>query len=314
MRVTIDGIDFELHPADNTTEFRLYTTGAFDEPESLEALRERVHGRRARVFDIGANCGLYALTLARAAADGSLVHAFEPSPVMAARLERNVALNGLGFCVRVHRVALGATDGRALLNVHAKNHGQSSLLPLEAGVDALGVECRALLGYLDAPADAPAGVDELTLVKIDVEGHEDEVLHPSLEACPEDRPPDCLLAERVLESRWRLDLRAALAGRGDVATFEVEGNVLFEQRTDDAGIAERPRHQLRPRGLRRSPVHRRLAAEWGVLDAAAVPFEGTGASPRRDGAVRADRGPLAGARVHRRGRLLVRPARGAPAA
>jgi len=232
MRTTVNDIVFDLHPADNTTEFRLFTTGEPDEPESLAALVSRVRERKVRVFDIGANCGLYALTLARAAAAGSTVHAFEPSPVMAARLERNVSLNGLDACVKVHCVALGASTGHATLNVHAKNHGQSSLLTLEAGAGTVSVAQDTLLTFVGEGTPESTS----TIVKIDVEGHEDDVLHPFLERCPPDRLPDAILVEVVLESRWQRDLRGALATRGYRSAFEAEGNVLFERDTTGAGV------------------------------------------------------------------------------
>jgi len=181
-----------------------------------------------RVYDIGANCGLYAIPLAAAAAEGSMVHAFEPSPVMAARLERNVALNALGRRVRGHRVALGGDASSVTLNVHPKNHGQSSLRALDGPVERVEVEQRPLLDAVDARQDERHAVDT-TLMKIDVEGHEDSVLCPFLYACPEIALPDALLVEMVLEHEWRQDLRAALARRGYRVVFEGEGNALFER-------------------------------------------------------------------------------------
>ena len=222
MRVTIEGHRFALHPADNTTEFRLFTDGRLDERVSLAALLERVANRACTVLDIGANCGVYTVPLAAAGGDGARVLAFEPSPVMAARLEANVALNGLGARVEVHRVALGAERGRATLHVHPKNHGQSSLRALDAERGSVAVE-RAPLA--DFTADLPAGVP--LIVKIDVEGREDDVLCPFLDAVADASLPEAILLEMVLETSWRRDLRGALTARGYRVALEADGNALF---------------------------------------------------------------------------------------
>ncbi len=66
----VEGYRFDLHPADNTTEFRLYMNRSLDERESLQTLVAQVSGKRALIVDIGANCGVYSIPLIDAAAAG----------------------------------------------------------------------------------------------------------------------------------------------------------------------------------------------------------------------------------------------------
>jgi FkbM family methyltransferase len=124
--------------------------------------------------DCGANVGEYTEAMART---GATVHAFEPNPHAFAALERRVA--GLPN-VHLHRAAVDATAGTALLFQHVKaaedplywSQG-ASLVSEKANVDArnaLEVETVDLAAFVEALERPPA------LVKIDIEGAEGRVL------------------------------------------------------------------------------------------------------------------------------------------
>ena len=170
---------FLLHPADNYTERFMWRRGLRAEAASIGRLTLLVAGKRALVFDVGANCGAFTLPLATAAGPGSRIVAFEPNPVMAARLRTNLALNGLTESVHVVEVALGAQDGEAPLNLVERNLGRSSLRPVDS-IIAIPVAVRLLAPYLPEHSHRY----ETFIVKIDVEGYEDEVLVPFLTTIP----------------------------------------------------------------------------------------------------------------------------------
>src|SRR5580704_10516440 len=65
------------------------------------------------VLDVGANAGIYSLA-ALAVQPDVVVHAFEPTPEIAARLRATAKLNGLKN-LYVHEVAVLRDDGRATL-------------------------------------------------------------------------------------------------------------------------------------------------------------------------------------------------------
>jgi len=122
-----------------------------------------------RVLDIGANVGIYSLPWA-AVNPGVTVHCFEPNPAVRARLARNVALNRLGSRVRLHSEALSDRTGSATL------YGSDDMSSLNQGVYS---------GRQAAPVEVPlARLDDVlggegppvSLIKIDVQGHELEVL------------------------------------------------------------------------------------------------------------------------------------------
>ena len=165
----------------------------------------------SRVVDVGANIGIYALPWAAANA-GVTVHCFEPNPAVRARLERNVALNRLGARIRLHSEALSDRAGTATL------HGSDDLSSLNEGVHS---------GRQAAPVEVPlARLDDVlggegplvSLVKIDVQGHELEVLRGAEAVISRNRPAMILEHEDDLyrspsEAQERKTALAALLRR-----------------------------------------------------------------------------------------------------
>jgi FkbM family methyltransferase len=117
------------------------------------------------MVDVGANIGSY--TILAAGVCHADVHSFEPIGEAFGRLVRNVRHNGLEARVFLHQVAVGAAPGE---------------LRMEAGLDTtnrvLGDDERsdmtATVGV--TTLDRALGEAAPTLVKIDVEGFEREVL------------------------------------------------------------------------------------------------------------------------------------------
>ena len=110
-------------------------------------------------IDIGANIGYITMLLAKAVGEHGHVVACEPMPENLEELRRNVSLNSLEQ-VRIVPVALGRRKGVA--NMTGDVNGVTS-----PGGDGIQVEMRPLDSF---------SLDRIDLVKIDVEGHEAEVL------------------------------------------------------------------------------------------------------------------------------------------
>ena len=175
VRVRIGGHTMLLHPADNYTERFMWRRGMRCEAASIERLTLLVAGKRALIFDVGANCGTFTLPLAAASASGSRIVAFEPNPAMANRLRINLELNGLARDVELEEVAVGSTEGIAYLHLRARNLGQSSLVWIK-NTRKIPVAVRPLAYYLPEKNRSY----DVFVVKIDVEGYEDKVLIPFL--------------------------------------------------------------------------------------------------------------------------------------
>ena len=122
------------------------------------------------VLDVGANIGNHSVYFARHAGQ---VLSFEPHPLTFELLRLNVrTLDN----VSVFRKGLGERRETLQLYEHAHNMGASSVVP-QTSADAVSVPI--VIETLDeqtfAPDGAPAGRD-IVMMKIDVEGFEEQVL------------------------------------------------------------------------------------------------------------------------------------------
>ena len=84
------------------------------EPETVRAFAALL-APGMTVMDIGANVGQFTLVAARRVGPSGRLHAFEPTPELAAHILRNLELNGLEN-VAVNAVAVSDVAGRATLH------------------------------------------------------------------------------------------------------------------------------------------------------------------------------------------------------
>ena len=148
-----------------------------EELELLMAATAPLLARDGVCLDVGANIGNHAVFFAD---HFGTVLAFEPNPRCFALLQINAALkdNIECFCV-----GLSDADGHATLNVPPGNAGMASLAGSPAaGGAAVICELRRLDG-LQALASR-----RVAMIKIDVEGHEPEVLRGARELLRRERP------------------------------------------------------------------------------------------------------------------------------
>jgi FkbM family methyltransferase len=136
--------------------------------------------------DVGANCGLYTRKLARLSRQ---VYAFEPSHKMADLLRRTSAPN-----VSVHEIALSDQTGNAELFIPQADHelvyGLASLEPRFGTGNERVVSISVPTARLDAIVQ-----QEVAFVKIDVEGHELNVLNGAVELVEHSQPVFLVEAE-----------------------------------------------------------------------------------------------------------------------
>lgn len=156
----------------------------------------------AATLDIGANWGAYSEA---ALGLSSTVHCFEPQSELAAVLRRGL---GCSERVTVYEVALSNRDGVATFQIPRNDIGYSTLEPnneLQSKVDMRhGIETREVqTRRLDSFDFGPVG-----FIKIDVEGHEQEVLDGASSLLTRHRP--ALLVE--IEERHRKGAVAAVVG------------------------------------------------------------------------------------------------------
>jgi len=218
----IRGQKFKLFLTGNLTEWIMFMTADVAEPQSIDALIDRIGDKRCFMIDIGANCGSYSVVLGADMTAGSKIIAVEPNPNMANRLKTNIALNDMEDLIHVEQVALGDKTGEATLHLDYQNLGQSSL------VDSNPRETQGITVPVVPLTDLLSGMndEDLFVIKIDVEGFEDRVLLPFFESTP--RLPDFLLMETNHAEDWGGDVLGRLADLGYKAVFKGEDNTLFK--------------------------------------------------------------------------------------
>jgi FkbM family methyltransferase len=119
--------------------------------------------------DVGANIGFYTVLAARR---GARVRAYEPTPEATESCERSVALNGVEREVVIHRMACGAASGVARFSTgldisnHIVDDGQWGI---EVPISTLDEELAG---------EEPS----LTMLKVDAEGHDMDVLRGAMAA------------------------------------------------------------------------------------------------------------------------------------
>jgi FkbM family methyltransferase len=167
--------------------------GAFEPREVAIARRWISEGGVA--LDVGAHVGFYTVLFARLVGPAGRVIGVEPVPANFAVLERNVSLNEFGWVDLLHAAASDRT-GTGQLSTQL---GQTALgsLELQREGTAIDVPLVRLDAYL-----RERGVDHLSFVKMDVEGHELTVLHGIEEfLAPTDGP---VLMVEMLPGRERI--------------------------------------------------------------------------------------------------------------
>ena len=126
-------------------------------------------------IDVGANLGEWAVPMAKAAGSSGHVLCFEPNPHVAEALARTLRINNLPHA-RVLQEAVSSRAGTAQLIVETEHSGLSRLGAPAAGQRAVSVETRRL-----DDAVAALGLGRVDLIKIDVEGHERDVVEGARE-------------------------------------------------------------------------------------------------------------------------------------
>ena len=167
-------------------EWRIFFFGGY-EPEVAAFLPHALRPGRSAV-DVGAHAGIHTVRMARLAAPG-LVVACEPNPSTFERLARNIELNGLTN-IRACQLALLDVERDGALYVprpgFESNEGASTLsrhLTDSPRVTSVQVQATTL-----DELTASLGVEDIDVLKIDVEGFEAAVLAGARAVLERDQP------------------------------------------------------------------------------------------------------------------------------
>ncbi len=218
--VTVWGLRLRLFPKGNLSEQRvLLMPQYFDRAERLALAGELAGG--GVFLDIGANIGSYSFWVASLEADVR-VEAFEPDAELCDRLRFDLETNRLHHRVQVNNLALGSQRGTMYLKRGETNRGETQVV--ETAVEgAVEIRMETLPGFLRV-----AGIDKITALKIDVEGHEVAVLKPLFGEIPRSAWPALIVCE--IEKKYRS------AAELEVWQMLVDAGYALEKRARINGI------------------------------------------------------------------------------
>lgn len=179
------GAKFELYPRD----FSQWLLFSGQEDKHIEAaisyLKPNISGI---IVDVGANVGQFCIQMACVVKRNQWnkrIIAFEPNPMMAARLVRNMEINeGVGNIIELKDQGVGNRNDKMRMQVPSRNSGAGSLVRgyLHEKHNEIVVNVDTLDSLIDAQ---DMGVE---FVKIDVEGFELKVLEGAIGIIEKWRP------------------------------------------------------------------------------------------------------------------------------
>jgi FkbM family methyltransferase len=183
------------------------------------------------VLDVGANTGFYALLAAAARRDTRII-ALEPAPQVKPLLDQNISINGFRRRITAMPIALSDHPGACDLFIPLQDHG---LVETSASLertfkqshsDVIRVETDTIDGLLGKHASRR--LPAVSIIKIDVEGHEAAVIRGGAKTIRQHRP---LLFVEVLP---RADLEGLNAFLRDNSYRDLPLKLSDDKNTGDA--------------------------------------------------------------------------------
>ncbi|MEM9669334.1 MAG: FkbM family methyltransferase [Pseudomonadota bacterium] len=206
------GLNARLQLQNNSSETKALLKPSLYSKTATKLFRAMLPSAGAVIVDVGANAGLFSLLAASKFETGHLI-AIEPQPVLFARLSDHMKSLNPSLSDRLEislfNCAVGSATGAQILSV-PRQLGQASLRTLPDAAE-LEVSVRPLADILMS-----SEIQHIDVLKVDVEGFEDEVMIPFLETARRALWPRAILLEHCHADRWQRDCRAYLLERGYV--------------------------------------------------------------------------------------------------
>jgi FkbM family methyltransferase len=164
-----------LHRPPDVVSDHIRATGEFWEADILDEICERLSQRPPGVLvDAGAMIGNHTAYLA-SFVPHTAIHAFEPAPVNASILRVNVSHYPN---VVIHALALSDQPGRLTMSIEKGNRGHAVVAATDPWPEPGKVDT---VWEVDAITLDSLALEEVRLIKIDVEWHEPQVIAGAIE-------------------------------------------------------------------------------------------------------------------------------------
>lgn len=195
---------------------RVQCRGSID--VSMEWVIKRYAKQNTLAIDVGCNVGLLALLMADAVGDLGEVYAVEPNPSLHEYIKKLFRINALSN-MTLFQAVCSREKGNLSFCINGDDHTKSKLA-LDGGLRVGAIPIDELVKVSNKP---------LSLIKIDVEGHELDVLKGAVKTLKEKRPT--LVFETGMHSKHDIDEINHIL---DEVDYEVLGVI------NDWGIESKP--------------------------------------------------------------------------
>jgi FkbM family methyltransferase len=191
-----------------------FINGGVYEQDNLDVLMSFVTDDTV-FLDIGANLGFFSLQVARRISHHGKIHAFEPNPDLARLLKRNAYVNGFGLLgsgkevITCHDFGLSDRSARVELVSDPECLGGGAIAPMAAA--NAGTGCMIDVKRLGDVFDSGFTCD---LVKIDVEGHEVNVLRGMQDVIARSKHIKILFEKLGRSAGYEPEIESILGGCG----------------------------------------------------------------------------------------------------
>lgn len=145
-------------------------------------------------YDLGANRGLYTCLAGKVIESGE-IHAFEPNPIAASDLQKNIQQNDLSSTVTVHQKAVSNTAGEVPFLVRPESTGNTLQTTIvEDDAETITVKSVSLDDFI-----VENGIPNPTIMKIDIEGAELDALKSMKKSLQDCRLIYCEVHENMFD-------------------------------------------------------------------------------------------------------------------
>lgn len=216
-------IRLRLYPAENYCDRVLFGRGELPELAEHQALLPLLTAGMVFV-DIGANIGTYSLYVAAQLQGDCTILAFEPHPRTYQKLVFNLQANSVPVSM-AHNLGIGPESSEVdLWSDGGSNIGHTSMV--KEGTSNPKISHRVSISSL-LEVLVREGIDHIDLLKIDIEGFEDQALTPFFEKADRSLWPRAILIEIAHQAIWQSDLMGLLGLNGYREIFRTDENRLL---------------------------------------------------------------------------------------
>ena len=182
------------------------------------------------MIDVGANVGLISIIAARLVGKTGTIHSFEPQPSLLDLFQQSIKAN-LYNQIILHPVGLSDRNGKMSLKVPKNNYGKGSLSRDYPAAETIEIPIFKLSEYMKKYQ-----LESIRLMKIDVEGHETQVIKGALELFKKVTPEVIIFEfnEKNKKLLWKNDIIQILHSIGyefyeiPNAIFKIKLNRIYK--------------------------------------------------------------------------------------